>query len=95
MYIMKMKLYYGAIALMWLLSSCTPSGGVGSREFKGIDNYGDFYGIIVVDNHEYLRTSYGLSHAGTCKQCKHELDSIVKNAVNEAFEASMEENWNE
>ena len=25
---MKMKLYYGALALLWLLSSCTPSNNV-------------------------------------------------------------------
>lgn len=25
---MKMKLYYGALALLWLLSSCTPSSNV-------------------------------------------------------------------
>ena len=92
---MKIKFYYGAVALLWLLSSCTPSGRVGVRSHKGTDSRGSFYSTVTIDNHEYITKGHGLAHSGTCKQCKFELDSIVKNAVNEAFEASMEENWNE
>lgn len=31
---MKMKLYYGALALLWLLSSCTPSSNVTDNHDK-------------------------------------------------------------
>lgn len=31
---MKMKLYYGALALLWLLSSCTPSDNVTDNHDK-------------------------------------------------------------
>lgn len=39
---MKMKLYYGALALLWLLSSCTPSNNVtDSYETVGTCRNGD------------------------------------------------------
>lgn len=31
---MKMKLYYGALALLWLFSSCTPSSNVTDNHDK-------------------------------------------------------------
>lgn len=82
---MKMKLYYGVIALLWLLSSC-------DVESTGTEHS---YARLVIDNHEYIDFGYGKSHSGSCKQCKYELDSIVKNAVSEAFEEYWKEDWNE
>ena len=67
---MKMKLYYGALALLWLLSSCTPS----SNDKVGTCRNG----------HTYYWQNHWFAHAGDCKKCKHELDSIA--AVKEAMQ---------
>lgn len=72
---MKMKLYYGA--LLWLLSSCTPSDNV-------TDNH-DKVGTCR-NGHTYYWQNHWFAHAGDCKKCKHELDSIVKAAVKEAMQ---------
>lgn len=74
---MKMKLYYGALALLWLLSSCTPSSNV-------TDNH-DKVGTCR-NGHTYYWKNHWFAHAGDCKKCKHELDSIVKAAVKEAMQ---------
>lgn len=89
--IIKMKFYFGTLALMWLLSGCK------SQISPTVDNplKQECYIYMLIDNHLYGVYGSGFSHMGTCKQCKHELDSIVKNAVNEALEASMKEDWNE
>lgn len=82
---MKMKLYYGALALLWLLSSCTPSSNVTDNYDKiGTCRSGDINRMLI-NEHEYYWRSYWLTHAGDCKKCKHELDSIVKVAVKEAM----------
>lgn len=71
---MKMKLYYGALALLWLLSSCTPSSNV-------TDKVGTCHiKALTLNGHHWF------AHAGDCKKCKHELDSIVKAAVKEAMQ---------
>lgn len=70
---MKMKLYYGALALLWLLSSCTPSS---NGHIKA----------LTLNGHTYYWKNHWFAHAGDCKKCKHELDSIVKAAVKEAMQ---------
>lgn len=83
---MKMKLYYGALALLWLLSSCTPSNNVtDSYETVGTCRNGDIKKMLI-NGHEYYWRTYWFTHAGDCKKCKHELDSIVKAAVKEAMQ---------
>lgn len=83
---MKMKLYYGALALLWLLSSCTPSNNVtDSCETVGTCRKGDIKKMLI-NGHEYYWRVYWFTHAGDCKKCKHELDSIVKAAVKEAMQ---------
>ena len=58
----------------WLLSSCTPS-----------DNVTDKVGTCC-NGHTYYWQNHWFAHAGDCKKCKHELDSIVKAAVKEAMQ---------
>lgn len=73
---MKIKLYYGALALLWLMCSC--SGNI-KKTSDGVDLFGaEEY---VYKNHTYVKWGYGMAHSGNCKQCKFELDSIVRNAV--------------
>lgn len=69
---MKMKLYYGALALLWLLSSCTPS-----------DNVTDNHDKVGTCRNGHIRALTLNGHAGDCKKCKHELDSA---AVKEAMQ---------
>ena len=54
---MKMKLYYGALALLWLLSSCTPSSNV-------TDKVG-----TCRNGHTYYWQNHWFAHAGDCKKC--------------------------
>lgn len=85
---MKMKVYYGALALVWLLSGCNSFTQYDSENIES-KTYDPFLGTItkvVYEKHDYLRGNNILVHLGTCKQCKHELDSIVKNAVSERKE---------
>lgn len=86
---MKMKLYYGALALLWLLSSCTPSSNVtdkvGTCHIKALTLNGDIK-ALTLNGHTYYRQNHWFTHAGDCKKCKHELDSIVKAAVKEAMQ---------
>lgn len=84
---MKMKLYYGAIVLLWLLTSCsnftnnvTPLKRIGTNS-----NYSGFYSLQI-NGHEYVYSYYQLAHSGECAKCKHELDSIVRKAVKEVLE---------
>lgn len=50
---MKMKLYYGALALLWLLSSCTPSNNVtDSYETVRTCRNGDIKKMLI-NGHEY------------------------------------------
>lgn len=85
---MKTKVYYIAIALLWLSSGCTSPVPIAMGELTGVYTY-------THENHTYIASGQGLAHSGSCKQCKLELDSIVKNAVNEAFEKYGRESWNE
>ena len=90
-----MKLYYGALALIWLLSGCEPTQYDNVSSSKTYDGYLGTMVKVTYEGHEYMKSNQSFTHLGTCKQCKFELDSIVKNAVNEAFEAYGREDWNE
>lgn len=81
---MKMKLYYGALALLWLLSSCTPRSNVIDNPNRVRTSHGYMYRMFI-NGHEYYWVGHRFAHAGDCKKCKHELDSIVKTAVKEAI----------
>lgn len=70
-----MKLYYGALALLWLLSSCTPSSNVTDK--VGTCRNGHIK-ALTLNGHTYYWQNHWFAHAGDCKKCKHELDSIVK-----------------
>lgn len=64
----------------WLLSSCTPSNNVtDSYETVGTCRNGHIKALTLNGHHWF-------AHAGDCKKCKHELDSIVKAAVKEAMQ---------
>lgn len=82
---MKMKLYYGALALLWLLSSCTPSNMTDNYDKVGTCRNG-YIKVLTLNGHTYYRQNHWFTHAGDCKKCKHELDSIVKAAVKEAMQ---------
>lgn len=82
LYIMKMKLYYGVLALVWLLSGCNLQP---SEDVVGITWSKQLIKEMIISKHTYLVTYHSVSHSGECKQCKYELDSIIKNAVNEAI----------
>lgn len=89
---MKLKLYYGAVVLLWLLTGCSnPETTVTDFKFHSLT--GNVY-PTTIDGHLYYVSSYNLVHSGSCPQCKHELDSIVRVAVAEALEDTAEE-WNE
>ena len=81
---MKMKLYYGALALLWLLSSCTPSDNVTDNHDKVGTCRNGHIRALTLNGHTYYWKNHWFAHAGDCKKCKHELDSIVKAAVKEA-----------
>ena len=79
---MRTKLYFGALALMWLLSGCADSPNAGNG--RNVGNYGgNMYSSFTLNNHEYIVSTYRMAHSGECKQCKHELDSIVRKAIRE------------
>lgn len=77
---MKMKLYYGALALLWLLSSCTPSSNVTDNHDKVGTCRNGHIKALTLNGHTYYWQNHWFAHAGDCKKCKHELDSIVKAA---------------
>lgn len=41
---------------------------------------------LALNGHTYYWQNHWFAHAGDCKKCKHELDSIVKAAVKEAMQ---------
>lgn len=79
---------------MLLLTSCGKSENVTDSKIIGETSLFQIVSFKVND-HEYINFKTGITHSGECAKCKHELDSIVKNAVNEALEASLPETWNE
>lgn len=87
---MRTKIYYGAIALMWLLSGCSKATNNVVKESEiGVATSGNSIYNYVINQHDYLFTyiNYGgsLTHSGECRKCKQELDSIVRNAVKESI----------
>ena len=83
---MKMKLYYGALALLWLLSSCTPSSNVTDNYDKVGTCRNGHIRALTLNGHTYYWQNHWFAHAGDCKKCKHELDSIVKAAVKDYYD---------
>lgn len=75
---MKTKLYFGVLALL-LLSGCD------RQTVTNTQTTINTYRIAIIDKHEYLKVDgvYGMMHSGSCKQCKHEFDSIVRVAIRE------------
>lgn len=51
---MKLKLYYGAIALLWLLTSCSPTNNITPRETIGIDDSHNRLYSFQINGHEYM-----------------------------------------
>lgn len=51
---MKLKLYYGAIALLWLLTSCSPTNNITPRETIGIDDSHNRLYSFQINGHEYI-----------------------------------------
>lgn len=93
---MKTKIYYVFLLAVLILASCGKSDNVSEPIIIG--ESGSFNLIsFKINGHEYIKYNYGydFTHSGDCAKCKHELDSIVKNAVNEAIEANNTEYWNE
>lgn len=76
---MKTKLYFGVLALLLLLSGCD------KPTITNTQTTINTYRIAIIDKHEYLKIDgvYGMVHSGSCKQCKYELDSIVRVAIRE------------
>ena len=90
-----MKRYLYLLSIVCILFSCENGSNVSK-----IKNTGRIGGVssrkVYVDNHEYiLYGRRGITHSGTCKKCKQELDSIVKNAINVYIESNNKEDWNE
>lgn len=67
---MKMKLYYGALALLWLLSSCTPSDNVTDK--VGTCRNGHIR-ALTLNGHTYYWQNHWFAHAtrpsGECTCC--------------------------
>lgn len=79
---------------MLLLTSCSNSENLTERKVIGHYMTNNIVSYKL-NGHEYIIFNNEFTHSGECVKCKHELDSIVKNAVNEALEASLPETWNE
>lgn len=57
---MKMKLYYGALALLWLLSSCTPSSNVTDNHDKVGTCRNGHIRALTLNGHTYYWKIIGL-----------------------------------
>lgn len=59
-----------------------------SRNVSGPNVVGEskVYGDIneyIIDGHEYIKMGYGLSHSGSCKKCREELESTIRMIIRE------------
>ena len=72
--------------VLWLLSSCTPSSNVTDNYDKVGTCRNGHIKALTLNGHTYYWQNHWFAHAGDCKKCKHELDSIVKAAVKEAMQ---------
>lgn len=68
------------------LSSCTPSSNVTDNHDKVGTCRNGHIRALTLNGHTYYWKNHWFAHAGDCKKCKHELDSIVKAAVKEAMQ---------
>ena len=68
------------------LSSCTPSSNVTDNYDKVGTCRNGHIKALTLNGHTYYWQNHWFAHAGDCKKCKHELDSIVKAAVKEAMQ---------
>lgn len=75
-----MKLYYLFLLVMFFLMGCTNSSNISGPDVIGI--YGDVY-RYTIDEHEYIKMGSGITHSGTCKKCKKELESTIRKVVKE------------
>ena len=82
---MKMKIYYGALLLIWLLSSCSFSVDGSNVASVSVSPYGGGVKSMQIHGHTYYYTYYWFSHAGDCPKCKQELDCTIRKAVKEAM----------
>lgn len=81
---MKMKLYYGALALLWLLSSCTPSSNVTDNHDKVGTCRNGHIKALTLNGHTYYWQNHWFAHAGDCKKCKHVSD-VEKDLAGPAY----------
>lgn len=53
-------------------------GYTNSSNISGPDVY-----RYTIDEHEYIKMGSGITHSGTCKKCKKELESTIRKVVKE------------
>ena len=93
-------LIFIVMAIVFGILNCILFSCENGSNVSKIENTGRIGGVssekVYVDNHEYILYGHrGIAHSGTCKKCKQELDSIVKNAINVYIESNNKEDWNE
>lgn len=77
-----MKLYYLSLLTMFFLINCSNSSNVSGPDHVGTSKLYEIY-KYTIDEHEYIRMGTGLTHSGTCKKCKKELESTIRKIVKE------------
>lgn len=76
-----MKLYYLFLLAMFFLMDCTNSSNISGPDVIGTSKiYGDVYRYTI---DEYIKMGSGITHSGTCKKCKKELESTIRKVVKE------------
>lgn len=66
-----------------LVIGCTNSSNISGPDVIGTSKiYGDVY-RYTIDEHEYIKMGSGITHSGTCKKCKKELESTIRKIVKE------------
>lgn len=80
---MKMKLYYGALVIIWLLSGCSQTPNVSHRTRVGITSGNNIVYSITIDEHKYLEVCSSITHSGDCLKCRRIIDSLVRVAVHD------------
>lgn len=60
---------------------CTNSSNISGPDVIGTSKiYGDVY-RYTIGEHEYIKMGSGITHSGTCKKCKKELESTIRKVV--------------
>lgn len=63
---------------------CTDSSNVSGPNVMGTSRvHGSVY-VYTIDEHEYIEMGNGLTHSGTCKKCKEELENTIRKIIKEA-----------